>query len=73
VTLVLDAGHGGRDTGAVVDGLEEAAHVYDIACRVERLAKSRTRAKVVPTVGRECPCPASSADAVRRLAERARC
>ena len=64
VTLVLDAGHGGRDTGAVVDGLEEAAHVYDIACRVERLAKSRTRAKVVPTVGRDVPCPASSADAV---------
>jgi N-acetylmuramoyl-L-alanine amidase len=38
VTLVLDAGHGGRDTGAMVDGLEEAAHVYDIACRVERIA-----------------------------------
>jgi N-acetylmuramoyl-L-alanine amidase len=64
VTLVLDAGHGGRDTGAVVDGLQEAAHVYDIACRVERIAKAKTRAKVVPTVGRDVPCPAASSDAV---------
>ena len=39
VTLVLDAGHGGRDTGAIVDGIEEAAYVYDIACRVERLVR----------------------------------
>jgi len=56
VTLVLDAGHGGRDTGALVDGVEEAAYVYDIACRVERLVKARTRARVVPTVGRDSPC-----------------
>ena len=64
VTLVLDAGHGGRDTGAVVDGLEEAAHVYDIACRVERIARARTRARVVPTVGRAAPCSTASSDAV---------
>ncbi|HEX4441733.1 MAG TPA: N-acetylmuramoyl-L-alanine amidase [Thermoanaerobaculia bacterium] len=64
VTLVLDAGHGGRDTGAVVDGLQEAAHVYDIACRVERIAKAKTRAKVVPTVGRDVPCPAASSESV---------
>jgi N-acetylmuramoyl-L-alanine amidase len=56
VTLVLDAGHGGRDTGALVDGVEEAAYVYDIACRVERLVKTRTRGRVVPTVGRDAPC-----------------
>ncbi len=60
VTLVLDAGHGGRDTGAIVDGIEEAAYVYDIACRVERLMKARTRARVVPTVGRDSPCAGGS-------------
>ncbi len=64
VTLVLDAGHGGRDTGALVDGIEEAAYVYDIACRVERRIRERTRARVVPTVGRDAPCRAAPADAV---------
>jgi len=64
VTVVLDAGHGGRDTGAIVDGLEEAAYVYDIACRVERLVRARTRARVVPTVGRDTPCSGALVEAV---------
>jgi N-acetylmuramoyl-L-alanine amidase len=64
VTLVLDAGHGGRDTGAIVDGLEEAAYVYDIACRVERLVRARTKARVVPTVGRDSPCAGALVEAV---------
>jgi N-acetylmuramoyl-L-alanine amidase len=64
VTVVLDAGHGGRDTGAIVDGLEEAAYVYDIACRVERLVSARTRARVMPTVGRDTPCARSGAETV---------
>ena len=64
VTLVLDAGHGGRDTGAIVDGMQEASYVYDIACRVERLVRTRTRARVVSTVGRDAPCPASRSAAV---------
>ena len=64
VTVVIDAGHGGRDTGALVDGMEEAAYVYDIACRVERLLSTRTQARVVPTVGRDVPCAASSSDRV---------
>jgi N-acetylmuramoyl-L-alanine amidase len=64
VTIVLDAGHGGRDTGALVDGLEEAAHVYDIACRVDRIARAQTRARVVPTVARDAPCSPASSDAV---------
>jgi N-acetylmuramoyl-L-alanine amidase len=64
VTIVIDAGHGGRDTGAIVDGMEEAAYVYDIACRFERLVSARTRARVVPTVGRAAPCTASVSDGV---------
>ncbi len=64
VTLVLDSGHGGRDTGALVDGVEEAAYVYDIACRLERLVKGHTRARVVPTVGRDAPCSGGIATAV---------
>ncbi len=64
VTLVLDAGHGGRDTGAIVQGMQEAPYVYDIACRVERIVRARTRARVVPTVGRSAPCPAARSEAV---------
>jgi N-acetylmuramoyl-L-alanine amidase len=50
VTFVLDAGHGGRDTGAIVEGLEEAQAVYDLACRMEALLLRHTRARVVRTV-----------------------
>src|SRR4029450_5549528 len=64
VTVVVDAGHGGSDTGAIVDGMEEAAYVYDIACRFERLVSARTRAHVVPTVGRAAPCTAAPSDGV---------
>lgn len=64
VTLVLDAGHGGRDTGAVVDGLEEARHVYDVACRVERLIRGHSRARLSATVSRGGPCPSRHAETV---------
>jgi len=56
VTFVLDAGHGGRDTGAMVEGVEEARQVYDLACRVEMLLTSHTKARVVRTVKGERPC-----------------
>ncbi len=49
VTVVLDAGHGGRDTGAPVGGLWESVYVYDIMLRTRRLLESRTAATVVPT------------------------
>ena len=64
VTFVLDAGHGGRDTGAFVDGMEEAKHVYDIACRVETLLKKHTRARVVLTVQGRTPCRMRASEAV---------
>jgi len=56
VTFVLDAGHGGRDTGAVVEGVEEARTVYDLACRLEALLAAHTRARVVRTVQGAAPC-----------------
>jgi N-acetylmuramoyl-L-alanine amidase len=64
VTFVLDAGHGGRDIGASVGGVEEARHVYDLACRVERLLKSHTRANIVATVRRRGPCGDGRSEAV---------
>jgi N-acetylmuramoyl-L-alanine amidase len=65
VTFVLDAGHGGRDSGALVSGVEEARHVYDIACRVERLLEKHTRAKVAMTVRRRTPCGDGRAETVQ--------
>ena len=56
VTFVLDAGHGGRDTGARVNGVEEARHVYDLACRVQALLREHTKANVVTTVEARTPC-----------------
>jgi len=64
VTFVLDSGHGGRDTGALVEGVEEARHVYDIACRVERLLEKHTRASVFLTVRPHGPCPEGRSDRV---------
>ncbi len=64
VTLVLDAGHGGRDTGAVVEGLEEARYVHDLACRVQRLVETHTKGTVFLTVGGEKPCAVPRGDEV---------
>jgi N-acetylmuramoyl-L-alanine amidase len=50
VTVVLDPGHGGRDTGALVDGVAEARYVYDITMRIADLLRRHTKAKVVCTV-----------------------
>ena len=56
VTFVIDAGHGGRDIGAAVGGVDEARHVYDIACRVEALLRDHTRADVLMTVEGKTSC-----------------
>jgi N-acetylmuramoyl-L-alanine amidase len=64
VTFVLDAGHGGRDIGASVAGVEEARHVYDLACRVEALLTEHTRAKVLPTVQGKSSCRRRGSDPV---------
>ena len=49
VRIVLDAGHGGRDTGTIHGGLWEATYVYDVAVRLRRLLLERTQADVVLT------------------------
>jgi len=46
VHVVIDAGHGGADTGAVVNDLWEATYVYDVACRIKSNLERHTRAKV---------------------------
>lgn len=64
VTFVLDAGHGGRDIGASVGGVEEARYVYDIACRVQALLSEHSRARVVATVQGRGRCRQRGSDAV---------
>jgi N-acetylmuramoyl-L-alanine amidase len=50
IYIVLDAGHGGRDTGAVAGGLWESTYVYDIYIRLHNLLLERTKAQVFPLV-----------------------
>jgi N-acetylmuramoyl-L-alanine amidase len=49
ITLVLDAGHGGKDVGASVGGVWESLYVYDIMVRAKELLERRTAAKVIAT------------------------
>ncbi|MDX1632389.1 MAG: N-acetylmuramoyl-L-alanine amidase, partial [Thermoanaerobaculia bacterium] len=50
VTVILDAGHGGRDVGASTAGVWESLYVYDIMLRVRKILEERTAARVVPTL-----------------------
>ena len=47
--MILDAGHGGRDTGTLHGGVWESTYVYDVACRLRRILSERTRAEVLMT------------------------
>jgi N-acetylmuramoyl-L-alanine amidase len=49
VRVILDAGHGGRDTGTLHGGLWEATYVYDVGCRLRKILTERTRAEVLMT------------------------
>lgn len=49
ITVILDAGHGGADVGALVDGTWESVYVYDVMLRVRRLLAERTLATVHAT------------------------
>jgi N-acetylmuramoyl-L-alanine amidase len=50
VHVILDAGHGGKDTGAVVGGMWEATYAYDIMCRIKANLERHTRATVWTTI-----------------------
>jgi N-acetylmuramoyl-L-alanine amidase len=49
ITVILDAGHGGRDVGASMGGVWESTYVYDVALRVRQLLADHTAAAVVVT------------------------
>ena len=46
ITVILDAGHGGQDSGATLSGVWESLYVYDIVLRAKRLLESQTSANV---------------------------
>ncbi len=46
VHVVLDAGHGGADSGAVQGGVWEATYAYDIMCRIKANLEKHTKATV---------------------------
>jgi N-acetylmuramoyl-L-alanine amidase len=51
VVVILDAGHGGTDTGARGrDGIYEDEVVYDVMCRVKRILERETDATVYATI-----------------------
>ncbi len=50
VQIILDAGHGGKDTGAVSAGVWEATYAYDIMCRIKANLERHSRAKVWTTI-----------------------
>jgi N-acetylmuramoyl-L-alanine amidase len=50
VQVILDSGHGGNDTGALVGGLWESDYAYDIMCRIKAKLERHTRAKVWTTI-----------------------
>ena len=66
VTVVLDAGHGGRDTGAPIGGLWESNYVYDIMLRTKKVLESRTAATVVPTTREGSTFRIDDADVLRK-------
>lgn len=50
VRIVLDAGHGGVDSGARANGIWESDFVYDLTMRVRRLLEQETDALVSSTI-----------------------
>jgi N-acetylmuramoyl-L-alanine amidase len=49
ITVILDAGHGGHDSGATVGGVWESLYVYDIVVRLKGLLEARTAARALVT------------------------
>ncbi|HEX9734115.1 MAG TPA: N-acetylmuramoyl-L-alanine amidase [Thermoanaerobaculia bacterium] len=49
ITVILDAGHGGQDPGAIPGDVWESTYVYDVMLRVKKILETRTAARVMPT------------------------
>jgi len=49
ITVILDAGHGGRDGGTTKLGVWESTYVYDIMVRLKRHLETATSAEVFAT------------------------
>ena len=49
ITVILDAGHGGRDPGNTSGEVWESVYVYDVMLRVKQVLEATTAATVVPT------------------------
>ena len=49
ITVILDAGHGGRDVGTSKQGVWESVYVYDIMVRLKRYLETHTSAEVFAT------------------------
>jgi len=49
VRVILDAGHGGRDSGTEHDGVYESTYVYDVMCRLKRIIEKKSGATVLTT------------------------
>jgi N-acetylmuramoyl-L-alanine amidase len=50
VTVILDAGHGGRDIGASHNGVWESDYMYDVLCRIKEKLAKQTAAQVLTTI-----------------------
>jgi len=50
INIILDAGHGGADTGAIASGVWESTYAYDVMSRVKRVLETQTKATVWTTV-----------------------
>ena len=50
VTVILDAGHGGKDIGAARNGVWESDYVYDVLCRIKARLEKETAAQVLTTL-----------------------
>lgn len=49
ITVILDAGHGGKDVGTSKQGVWESVYVYDIMVRLKRYLETQTAAEVFAT------------------------